>query len=166
MATLNLKLVGSKIGALVEIDGKLVDFKKNKHGNLSSTLEASSNSVQMKVYTPNHELTQKNWLLASMIFFVISVFGIFDRRYGRRFYKLDYIGNLSFSDGETVTVGINTYGKDKKAITCMAQGFQNNETNKYTADTLAKKHWQILTVIRVVVWIALAIAVLLILKYK
>lgn len=166
MATLNLKLVGAKIGALVEIDGKPVDFKKNKHGNLSSPLEVSSTSVQMKVYTPTHELTQKNWLLTSLLFFIISVFGIFDRRYGRRFYKLDYIGDLSFADGETVTVGINTYGKDKKAITCMSQGFQNNETNIYTADTLAKKHWQILTVIRVVVWIALAITVLLVLKYK
>lgn len=101
-----------------------------------------------------------------MIFFIISVFGIFDRRYGRKFYKLDYVGNLSFSDGETVTVGINTYGKDKKAITCMAQGFQTNETNIYTADALAKKHWQILTVIRVIVWIVLAISVLLFLKYK
>lgn len=166
MATLNLKLVGSKIGALVEIEDKLVDFKKNKHGNLSSTLEVSSTSVRMKVYTPSHELTQKNWLLASLIFFVISVFGIFDRGYGRRFYKLDYVGNLSFADGETVTLGINTYGKDKKAITCMAQGFQNNETNIFTPDTLAKKHLQILIVIKVIVWIVLAIAVLLILKYK
>lgn len=28
MATLNLKLVGAKIGALVEINGKLVDSRK------------------------------------------------------------------------------------------------------------------------------------------
>lgn len=160
MNSFNLKINGfNNLMPIIEIDGEEVKLKKNKYGNQIATISSNYNSVQINIYTPIHELNRNNWFFMSMLFFIISIFGIFDKRYNKKFYTLSYEGYLNFNNGETITLKFNNLKSGKKAITCDSIGFEDNYTNAYTIDQNAKRHYKILKYCKLFMWFLLILGI-------
>lgn len=66
------------IKATVIIDGKTVAPKK-RGGSEFYCMKTEKSSVNVKIYRKS-ELAYKNWFIYSLLFFIISIFGIFDVR--------------------------------------------------------------------------------------
>lgn len=69
----------SSLNTLVLIDDKKVEPTKNEFGNSIYHVQTEKESVNIKIYSYS-ELSSKLWYLMNILFFFISVFGIFDSR--------------------------------------------------------------------------------------
>lgn len=84
--TLNLSFEGT-YRPLTEIyvDGKRVSFKKKKKQRFASIQTEKENvELEIKRYS---RYNFKLWFLNELIFFIISIFGIFDQRFGNFCYE-------------------------------------------------------------------------------
>ena len=80
MGTLNIAITGAqRLPLRVTADGAPLGMTRNRHGNLTYSLQTQAQRVKLCIETV-HELRSPLWFFASLFFFLISVFGIFDVR--------------------------------------------------------------------------------------
>ena len=83
MAQLNLEFVGLKsLEGHVTVDGKFIKLKKVNQKYVCN-IETTQPQAEVVIYQ-SHSYTGKHWLLLNLFYFLLSVFGLFDVRHGKR----------------------------------------------------------------------------------
>ena len=159
MKNVNFRLVGldSKIIPNVFVDGQVVNCKKNEFGSYEASIQTEKDEIEVKVIR-ELELKSKLWWLYALVSFIVSVFGIFNPSYDRKCFSIDCLFKLKLSEENNILkIKFNNPSSSGKAIT--VEGCDNYEEikNEYTIDKTAKRRRITLLIIKILVWIGLAI---------
>ena len=162
MKNLNLKIQGGyELRPIVEIDGKVVAYKRNKHKNIEINHQTENSSVKLTLRNVL-EIKGPYWWLVQMAFFILSCFGIFNPRLEKFCYNIHFCATLELSEGENDVLLKFNYLKDgARAIEFVSDNKIVEDENKYVVDSEAKKRKKILLASRLVAWAILAAGIIL-----
>ena len=96
MANLDLEFVGLKnMEGSIFVNGSFVRLKKNrKTKTYYCNMELKEKKCEVVVYKTHHYFG-KNWLWWNLLFFFVSLFGLFDARHSKKCLVLDGRFNLN-----------------------------------------------------------------------
>lgn len=163
MKTLNLKLQGgNSLKPIIQIDGKQIDYTRNKNQSITLTHKCESDSVNISI-TNAIELNGPCWWLMQMVFFVISIFGILNPKLVKVYYFVDYQASIRLdNDVNDVVLRFNTFSVKGRAVEPL-----NNDNNvveevknEYGIDTKAKKRRKVMVFSYVMTWIIVILAII------
>lgn len=155
MKTLNLVITsGLNAHLCALVDGTPVKLAKNKMGSYEGVYTTEKDTVELCVYK-YLELKSKLWLLMSLVFFVVSLFGILSPRYDRHCVTIEYKASIKLKDNTDVTLSSNKFVDNGKAFELTSNAEVNETTNLIYTDKVAKKRLRILRAIEAVLWVAL-----------
>ena len=155
MKTLNITLKGtSKLSPNILVDGKFVKLKKNQFGNYVGSIETEKSEVDLTIQK-YHELSGKLWFLMSMIFFILSVFGLFDKRYGKNNCVIDSKFHIKLNQDVTNFFATINLSANNKAINFESNAEVGEELNICFEDKVVKKRKKILLATKIVLWLML-----------
>ena len=102
MNNLKVKLRDRKMkDLLIQIDGQTPQFKKGENGIFETNFETEKNTVSIKIFKCM-EIQSKFWFLWQMLFFFISIFGIFNKRLDKKCVVIDSEFVVSVSENSTI----------------------------------------------------------------
>ncbi len=166
MNNVNLKVTGGiGLNPNVIIDNNPVKLKKNKYGSLDGNYQTENSEIELKVCR-YLELSGKLWLLMSMVFFIISIFGIFNPPYDRKCIQIDYLCKIKLKETNDIKIKINTQNAGDKAIEVESDCEIEEITNAFQIDKVAKKRLVIVRIIEVALWVALVGVIIFLLAKK
>ena len=166
MNNVNLKVTGGiGLNPNVIIDNNPVKLKKNKYGSLDGNYQTENSEIELKVCR-YLELSGKLWLLMSMVFFIISIFGIFNPPYDRKCIQIDYLCKIKLKETNDIKIKINTQNAGDKAIEVESDCEIEEITNAFQIDKVAKNRLVIVRIIEVALWVALVGVIIFLLAKK
>ena len=157
--TLNSPYVRS---VYVFADGKMLNLKKQGKSR-GCRVETEKDEIEITVCRIT-EACGRFWFLYSMLFFFISVLGIFDAKTDKRYYFIRFKTVLSLKGEHDVTLNVNRYGGDKTqqrqiAVNCVCNCFRNEYENEFYIDEKVKKRLKALKITKLLVWLAAIVAI-------
>ena len=166
MNKLNLEFVNLESDYIVEVDDKICDFKKiRKKRNLTYEYQTENDKVNISIKRLVPQ-SAKNWWLWQIIFFFVSLFGIFDFVENKKCLKVDFDATIDLSEETNVKIIIQKNTKEKLAVKLLTEANVVEHKNEMSVDMVAKKRLKAIKVLKIIFWIALVIgsAVLIISK--
>lgn len=156
MRNLNLKLQGGyNLKPIVEIDGEIVTYKRNRNESAVINYATEKDVVQVRV-TNALELNGPCWWLVQMCFYIFSLFGILNPKTDKNMFVMSYSAKLHLADGDNnVTLKINQTKDKARAVDVLGEVQAEEETNVFTLDLQAKKRKKILKFSHVCAWLLL-----------
>ena len=141
MAKLNLQFVGFKeaVGCIA-VNGKLVNVKKNRDKTYSCELEATEAKSEVVIYR-SHNYGGKAWFWWNMLYFIISLFGIFEGRQNGKCLVLDAKFNISTEQDTNVIIRRNDFVDGEKLVSIETEAEVEEISNiQYYDKEARKKH--------------------------
>lgn len=166
MKELNLKIKGTKkINPTIEVDGKIVKLKKNSFGNYEGKVQVQNDQVNIKVYR-YLELNSKFWFLKSLLYFIVSIFGIFDSIKEKKCIVIDFCAKLNMQniDNATLELNANNLTTQGQAFKIISNCELEEISNGYYVDTKANKRRKFLNVVKFVVFVGTVIGLVFLFK--
>ena len=161
MKSVNFRLIGldSKIVPNVFVDGEIVACKKNEFGSYEAAIQTEKDEIEIAI-SRELELKSKLWWLYALVSFIVSVFGIFNPSYDRKCVSIDCLFKLKISEEKNIIkIKFNNSSSSKKAVTIESECGHEEIKNEYIIDKVAKRRWTALLIIKILVWIGLAILI-------
>ncbi len=144
------------------LDGKYFKPKKVKSQNPVIEYETLNSTVELTIKRYSH-LNTRLWVLQEIIFFLISIFGIFDMRYGKFFYKANLKVVFDVSAETTAKIKFNAPLSNRPVINCTSENKVSQLENVFEIDNNLKKKHKILKIIKwLIVVVAIVVATLII----
>lgn len=167
MKTLNLKLTGSQnLGdALVFVDDKPAQFKRNEFKDLTCSVETDSDKVNLKIYKAL-DVGGIWWFLTQLFFFLISIFGILDIYSKNRYLSLQYEGEVELKEDNNITLSCNLPRENAKVFDIETDLQVTENENKFYIDQQAKKKFKILLISKILLAIAIVVTTVVVLIVK
>lgn len=160
MKTLNLKIQGAQgLKPHITVDGKTVHYKRNKFDNIEITHETEKDSVEVSISNVL-EILGPCWWLVQMAFFVISLFGILNPKLEKLCYEVSFKAKINLLEGEN-DILVKFLPTETQAMQCDSENVEVL-TNEYTMSEKAKKRNKILKISKILSWLLLIVAILLI----
>ena len=157
MNNITLKVRGAPKNSLIFLDDKLIKTKKDSFGNKMFKGQTSKNEVSLKIYKVQ-ELTLKNWWLYEILYFILSIFGLFDYRAKTGFYDVTYEANITLKENSELEMSFDR--KSENAFQIKQTNIELNEKeNKKEQNLKAKKRFKWTIVCKVLAWILAAVVV-------
>ncbi len=158
MNAIHCKLVGLQKNFIpsVQVDGQYIFFKKNEFGSYEAQIQTEKEEIEF-ILSRDLELKGKFWLLYAILSFIISIFGIFEPLYDRKCISLHCHFKMKLNQTNEIKIKFNSLQPSKKAVEIETQNECIEQTNEYQVDKLAKKRWIILLLIKLIVWLIIAI---------
>lgn len=163
MNTLKLSVQGGLgIQPIIKIDDNVVKYKRNK--NKVIELQHQTNKDKVTISIENVlEVNGPCWWLMQMLFFVVSVFGIFNPRLEKLCYIISYKCTLSLHEGEnTAVIKIGKLQDKAEVINMVTENEYIVERNECVIDEKAQKRKKILKISKILAWLLLIIAIVLV----
>lgn len=160
MKTLNLNIKGNlNKDVVLQIDNQTVKPKKNSFGNYSVNYQTEKDCAVVSI-TKRHELESKLWFLWQMLFFFLSIFGIFDRRVDKTCKIIDIQLEVPMQDETNLTIVWNNYvKKGEKNLDIQCDTEVKEIKNEYFVDKTAKEKLKKLRIAKIISTILLALVV-------
>lgn len=157
MNELNLQLGKSPVitSPSVSIDGNDVKVIRGKNGQRDVCHYSTDKDCVEIVVTKHYELEGKWWFLMSMLFFFVSVLGIFDVRVGKRFNSVNYRARVRLNGNTNLQMKFLMFREGERAIELSGDAEIEELENNYYTNTTLKKRRKILILCKVLVWLAL-----------
>lgn len=162
MGTLNIAITGAqRLPLRVTADGAPLGMTRNRHGNLTYSLQTQAQRVKLCIETV-HELRSPLWFFASLFFFLISVFGIFDvrRPYDRKGRTMRAVFWVDMGGAPEKSVhfaalpfreGAQSFGADGTGIA--------QEENVAATDAVLRRRARAMTAVKIMLWAVLIIGI-------
>ena len=156
MSTVNLKFANfNNYLPKIEVNGEEISYKKNKFGMIETQVESTNKPIEVKI-TKIFEVNGPLWFFYSMLFFVISIFGIFDNRTPKSFISMSSTFLITPSDNCDVKFVLQRRLKDTKAVEIESTNCEIVEkNNQFVLDSQAKKRHKTLKIAKTFIWLAL-----------
>lgn len=167
MKTLNLKLLGgTELNPIVKIDGKVVQYKRNKYKTAEIVYQTEKDVVDVEIGNVL-EIKGPCWWLIQMFFFVISLFGILNPKLEKFCYLINFKAKINIGENSNeVMLKFNLLKDKTRAIEISSPNIIEESVNEYLIDLETKKRKKILKISRILSWILLISVVLLIIFVK
>lgn len=143
-------------GLDIKIDDKKVNLLKNKFGNKTVIYETESPTVNIKI-KKYLEINSKLWLLWQMIFFFLSVFGIFDFKLDKKCVIIDCEFEVKLEEITTLNLSMNYMKSLEKALKVDSNADIKEIKNVAYVDEQAKKRMKVLKITKICTFAALLI---------
>lgn len=156
MNEMKLKILERNYILEIKVDGKIV--RQKKYGNESPYIKITTNkaTIELEIKSMRHELSQKHWLFFSILFYLISIFGLLNPFYSKNYKYFNYKGTIDVIDNPVLVLACNNSLKESKALICNKGLFDDNSTNVLEYHDLAKRK-KILRLFKIFVFLAIAI---------
>lgn len=163
MKTLYLKITGSQnlSNTVVYIDNKPAELKRNEFQNLTCNYETENESVNVKIYKML-DVGGIWWFITQLLFFIISIFGIFDARTKNRALSLEYEADVELKDNSSLTLGLNVPKENGTAFKVETDLNLVGKTNKFFVDVNAKKKFKYLLISKILLTLAVIATVIMV----
>jgi len=156
MRNLEIKLKGcAGIIPVVKIDGKSIKLKNNTFGNKVANFQTDKEKVNVKIYR-YLELGGKFWLLTEILFFLISLFGVFDAKRDKSCTILDVDLDVSLNEQTILALALNSNKKDKKGVAIEVNTEVQENSNICFVDDVIAKRKKALRFIKIGIFVAIA----------
>lgn len=139
------------------IDDEKIKFKKDKYGHYIYELETPAQTCELKVYK-YLEVNSSFFWLWQMLFFFVSILGIFDRRLDKHCIAIEYIATITLTPDSVVTIRTNLNPNKKYAALTEANTEIVEKKNAIFFDKKAKKRVKTLKILKALVWVAVVFA--------
>lgn len=157
MNKLTLKIKAVQKGTFVYVDDKQQTYKKDRFSNRIYTLFTEKKQISLKIYK-YQDLNTKYWWLYEIMYFFLSIFGLFDIKGKQNYYVIKYEALIDLNEETNVDLAY-----DYKAGQAFKQIKTNTELhevqNQKQISKQAKKRSKIVLWSRIAVWVVLAIVV-------
>ena len=163
MNKLNMKINGVNTRGLdIKIDDKKVNVLKNKYGNKAVIYETENPTVNIKI-KKYLEINSRAWFFWQMLFFFLSVFGIFDFKLDKKCVVIDCEFEVKLEEITTLNLSMNYVKSLEKALKVDSNADIKEIKNVAYVDEKAKKRIKILKITKIFTLIALLILVIVLL---
>ena len=145
----------------VYVDGEIINFKKKKKRYIA---EHSSHNETAELIIKSYSRYQTRWwFLIEMFFFLVSIFGVFDQRFGKYCYTTHCKIKLNLQSETNVKLRIITPRNNGAVVKVEGDCESEEVENIYKIDETAKKRQKILKISKIITFVAiLALVVVLI----
>ena len=167
MKTVNFKVVGinSKMIPNFKIDNEIIKFNKNEFDSYETTYETDKEEIELTV-SRNLELASKFWWLYAFISFIVSVFGIFEPPYDKKNIVIDCKFKIKLNEFNEIKLTFNSLTTNGKAVEINTLNEYEEIKNEFYVDKKLKIRWILLLVSKILIWIALIIVIVFLVKNK
>lgn len=150
----------SALKPVLTVDGK--ELKSEKHGKTTVyTYETDASSARVRVFNVL-EASSPMFFLTSLLYFILSIFGIFDDYSDFKCRKVSFDASVStVNDNELNLIG-RGFSKSEKteAIKSDCTGSIDVFENKFSVDKVALRRTRIMTAVRIVLFIACVVSLI------
>ena len=157
MNQLNLQLAKSPVisSPTVYIDGEVVPIIPGKNSQRDSVRYETERDYVEVVVMKHYELESKWWFLMNLLFFFVSILGIFDTWLGKRFYGVHYRARIYLNGDTNLLIKFNGFRDGQRAIEMTGDArIEEIENDYYLNKTLLKRRKAVIWT-RVLIWLAL-----------
>ena len=140
---------------VIAVNGRTVSPRVNKNGNLTFSAETDGECV-LEIYRA-HRYVGEKWILWNLLFFIISVFGIFDERQKKRLSVAALELNIFSASEERVTVWRQDFTDGGKFASVVTKAFVVEKSNVHFYDEEARRKQRLMKRIKILTVIALAV---------
>ena len=167
MRNVKLKFVGinSNFRPVIKVDGQIIKAKKNEFNSYEADYNTDNDNVEISIER-NLELNAKLWWLYVIISFIISIFGLFEPPYDKKCIVIDCKFNVKLNDTNEIKLKFNTMNSQGKAVEIETQNQVDEIKNEYYVDKKAKTKRNIITLIKILIWIVLIIGIIFFISEK
>ncbi len=144
----------------VVIDNKLLSGKIKK-GKTYYEYETEKDEVTLNIFSV-HEFTGKFWWLFAFIYYVISVFGLFNPKYETKGKVFNYKANVTLTENTEIILAYPISKVGQKALVFKNAEYLDNESNVYYVDEKIKKRIKGFIPVKIITFILAVVGVLLI----
>ena len=139
----------------VYIDGEVAPIIRGKNSQ-RDVCEYVTDKDYVEVSVAKHyELESKWWFVMNLLFFFISVLGIFDTRLGKRFYGVHYRARIYLNGDTDILMKFNTFRDGQRAIEVTGDANIEEIENDYYVNKALQKRRKAVIWIRVLIWLAI-----------
>lgn len=157
MNKLILKLMNPQYnGTVLYINNEFIKPEKDKQGHETYIYETGATSVDVSVYK-YLEVNSPGYFLWQIFFFLISLFGLFDRRPEKSCTILKYHSTITLNGSTDVTMRISKSKKDVTAVQLEAPTEVVEHANVRMTDKRAKKKLKGLKITKFLIFIGIII---------
>lgn len=135
------------------LDGKYFKPKKVKNQHPVIEYETENNTVELTLKKYSH-LSTRLWVLQEIFFFIISIFGILDKKFGNYFYKEHCKIIINVSTETKTTIRFNPPLAGKPVVSFKGDCEITEVENIYELDKELKRKNKILKFIKFLIFIA------------
>lgn len=153
----------------VLVEGKLIEYKKNKKNQKVYTIETEKDEVNIEI-SKWDELEGKWGLFIAIIFFIVSLFGLFDIKQKNRWHTVKYKGKIKVDkevENPQLVLIMNGFKVNEKAFfyegNCQ---IEDNESNRYLINEEIKHKEKIMKRVKRFTWIGILISLMIIFILK
>ena len=157
MNEFNLQIAKSSVitSPSVSIDGNEVKLTRGKNSQRDVCHYTTEKDCVEIVVEKHYELEGKWWFLMSMLFFFVSVLGIFDTRIGKRFYSVNYRAKVYLRGDTNLQMRFLMFREGERAVELSGDAEIVEMENLYSTNKKLRKRRRILVWCKVLVWLAL-----------
>ena len=157
MSIVNIKVKKSylKIFCVYKIDGKEIQLKSTKENIFTYSLETTQPEIRLEIFS-FHEMSSKHWFLFAVLFFIISIFGIFNKRYDKTCRSVKYSAVIPLKNDVTnLELAFQSFTEGAPAIEAQGDcsGYQQEENLFYIDEDIKKKLKQF-KIFKILFWIS------------
>lgn len=165
MNTVNLRISGLQNASNVEVfvDGEAVAGKKNQFGSYEVRYQTEKQNVEIALRN-NSELDGRFWWFFALISFLVSVFGIFNPRYAKAQF-LDCRFDVDLKENSDIRFTVNKVSTGR-AVETQTNCNIREIVNQSFENKKVKRRRTLLTVIKILSWIALAVVAAFVISKK
>lgn len=155
-----LRLDNLNSNIVISYNNKLLKFKKI-NGKYVACINDKKGIVS---FTFHHEFDDRLWFLKAFIFYLLSFFGLFMKRYSKCFYKLDIdIEFIPQIEGTYYDINLNDNIDSNPVVIVNGEEYNFLNDNKFIIDERAKKNYHRFKIFSILTRIFVLIIVIIIL---
>lgn len=151
--------VRNRLAPSVYVDGKPLEVKQYGKGNDSECSFTTDKSTVEITMTKRYTMEGKGWFWMNVLFFFISILGIFDVGEGRKFQTYTYTALLHLNGTNNIEVGINKFVNGQRALEVQGNCVIEEKENVFFIREDLRKRNRKVRWFKALVWIALIVAV-------
>lgn len=163
MRKLNLKIIpNGVVDTTCCVNGNRIKNKINKFGYLEEIIENDNdfNEIEIGIF---REINCKCWFLLEILFFIISIFGIFDVKKEKKGKSLKVKLKIQGNENVDLKLIFNPFESGKEAIRVETNGNCQVIENNYYIDEKIVKKLQILKITKIMIFILFVASIFIIL---
>ena len=163
--TLRIKCNGTaSLRPVIYIDGKAVKIKKNRFGNYLIEHKTEKDNAEV-VIRQFPELSGRLWLIMALLFYFISIFGIFNPPYERRCLNIKCRFTVYLGEGNTdLSLVFRTNKAGGRALELNEGAPVEEFVNECTVDVRAKNRLRVVRVLQAIGWVAFIVAAVMVIS--
>lgn len=160
MNKLVLKLMNPQHnGTIVYVDNKIITPQKDKNGHEIYEYETNGSTVDVSLYK-YLEVNSPAYFLWQILFFFVSIFGIFDKRPDKGCVILKYHSTITLDGGTEIIMRVNKNKKDVTAVQLEGAQHVVEHENIRMTDKKAKKKLKGLRITKFFLFVAFVIGII------